>query len=155
MNSPLNTLGHLDESNPVGRPRVVTEYYLKRLRVLVSTSPKIWGYSFRRWTAHKLKLHLAQETGVDISARHVNRLLKKLGLSTRLSAAGATNQLPDDLDIRLKSGHTAGKQKPEILINDIVPNDVVPSATPDFFWEMDVVMETGLNRNQNKRGMRP
>lgn len=68
---------------PMGRPKKVDERYLKRLRELVTSDPKDYGYSFSRWTAKWLGKHLAQELGIEISDRHVNRLLKQMGLSTR------------------------------------------------------------------------
>ncbi|MBE9011420.1 helix-turn-helix domain-containing protein [Pseudanabaenaceae cyanobacterium LEGE 13415] len=71
------------ESQPVGRPKTINDDYLARLKELVSHSPKQFGYPFERWTAHWLKKHLLQETGVAISDRHINRLLKQMGLSTR------------------------------------------------------------------------
>ncbi len=69
--------------NRVGRPRVVNDLYLESLRELVSHSPQKYGYSFKRWTAGWLSKHLAKELGITISDRHVNRLLKQMGLSTR------------------------------------------------------------------------
>ncbi len=71
------------QENSVGRPKTVNESYLKRLRNLVTHSPQDYGYSFQRWTAGWLSKHLAQELGIEISDRHVNRLLKQMGLSTR------------------------------------------------------------------------
>ncbi|NEO70672.1 MAG: helix-turn-helix domain-containing protein [Moorea sp. SIO3H5] len=71
------------QDNPIGRPKAVNEQYLERLQELVKQSPRDCGYSFRRWTAHWLSQHLAKELGVEITPRHVNRLLKKMGLSTR------------------------------------------------------------------------
>ena len=68
---------------PVGRPKTVNEKYLNRLRDLVSSSPHEFGYGFRRWTAQWLSKHLAKELGIEVSDRHVNRLLKQMGLSTR------------------------------------------------------------------------
>ncbi|MEM7591414.1 MAG: helix-turn-helix domain-containing protein [Cyanobacteria bacterium P01_A01_bin.83] len=68
---------------PIGRPTIVNEQYIKRLQELVTHSPKEFGYSFSRWTAQWLSKHLAQEIGIEISDRHINRLLKKMGLSTR------------------------------------------------------------------------
>lgn len=68
---------------PVGRPKTINDEYLARLKELVSHSPKQFGYPFERWTAHWLRKHLLQETGVAISDRHINRLLKQMGLSTR------------------------------------------------------------------------
>lgn len=70
-------------SQPVGRPKTINDDYLARLKELVSHSPKQFGYPFDRWTAHWLRKHLLQETGVAISDRHINRLLKQMGLSTR------------------------------------------------------------------------
>jgi transposase len=68
---------------PIGRPKTVNEKYLNRLQDLVSQSPRDFGYAFRRWTANWLSKHLAQELGIEVSERHVNRLLKQMGLSTR------------------------------------------------------------------------
>jgi transposase len=70
---------------PVGRPKVISEQYLSRLKELVDGNPRDFGYPFQRWTAQWLKRHLARETGVEVSDRHINRLLKQMGLSTRTS----------------------------------------------------------------------
>ncbi|MBE9168973.1 helix-turn-helix domain-containing protein [Pleurocapsales cyanobacterium LEGE 06147] len=67
----------------VGRPKTIDEKYLARLQELVSYSPQQFGYAFSRWTAQWLSKHLAKELGIKISDRHINRLLKKMGLSTR------------------------------------------------------------------------
>jgi transposase len=71
------------QDQPVGRPKIISDQYLSRLKELVDGSPRDFGYPFQRWTAQWLKRHLAQETGVEVSDRHVNRLLKQMGLSTR------------------------------------------------------------------------
>ena len=68
---------------PIGRPKTVNAQYIERLRELVSYSPQEFGYSFHRWTARWLSKHLAKEFSIEISDRHINRLLKKMGLSTR------------------------------------------------------------------------
>lgn len=81
---------HQWQSHPLGRPKSVNEEYLERLKELVYQSPqsvKIPGetytYPYQRWTAKKLGEHLAKELGISISDRHVRRLLKEMGLSTR------------------------------------------------------------------------
>ncbi len=71
------------QEHSVGRPKTVNDEYLNRLQKLVINSPKDYGYSFERWTAKWLSKHLAQELGIEISDRHVNRLLKQMGLSTK------------------------------------------------------------------------
>jgi len=68
---------------PIGRPKIVNDQYIKRLQELVTHSPQKFGYSFDRWTARWLSKHLAKEFAIEISDRHINRLLKKMGLSTR------------------------------------------------------------------------
>ena len=72
---------------PIGRPKIVNEQYLARLRELVSNSPREYGYAFHRWTAQWLSKHLAKEQGIEISACHINRLLRKMGFSLRSKSA--------------------------------------------------------------------
>ncbi len=74
---------HQWNNHPIGRPQEINEEYLERLKELVSNSPKKCGYVFQRWTANWLGKHLAKEFGIQLSDRHINRLLKQMGLSTR------------------------------------------------------------------------
>lgn len=73
------------QDSHAGRPKRVNQLYLKRLKELVNSSPKDHGYAFQRWTAKCLSQHLAKELDIEVSDRHVNRLLKQMGLSTRNS----------------------------------------------------------------------
>jgi|GEM_PF-439080 len=75
-------MAHQWQDCPIGRPKAVNEKYLERLKELVSSSPRDYGYSFRRWTANWLQKHLAKELGIEVSDRHLKRLLKQMGLST-------------------------------------------------------------------------
>jgi transposase len=74
---------HLWDDFSVGRPKLANEQYCQRLQELVGHSPRDYGYAFQRWTAMWLSKHLAKELGICISDRHINRLLKSMGLSTR------------------------------------------------------------------------
>lgn len=94
---------------PLGRPRRVDERYKQRLSELVTSSPKDHGYSFSRWTAKWLSKHLDRELGIEISDRHVNRLLKEMGLSTR------------------QSGHSQSLAQPVIKGQTITIQDLDPS----------------------------
>lgn len=67
----------------IGRPKSANDAYLKRLQELASRSPREYGYPFQQWTGEWLSKHLVKETGICVSARHVNRLLREMGLSTR------------------------------------------------------------------------
>lgn len=100
---------------PIGRPRRVDEYYLQRLRELVTSNPKEHGYSFSRWTAKWLSRHLAQELGIEVSDRHVNRLLKQMGLSTRNTSKSQQTEAPVEI-----KGQT-------IIIKDLNPSSLSKS----------------------------
>jgi transposase len=110
---------------PVGRPKVISDQYLGRLKELVSGSPRDYGYPFQRWTAQWLKRHLAQETGVEVSDRHINRLLKQMGLSTRQSASSdRPHHLPPS-HTNLSSGRPSNHRHQRdcgITIADLTPS---------------------------------
>ncbi|WGV28405.1 helix-turn-helix domain-containing protein [Halotia branconii] len=76
-------LAHKWHERPIGRPKIVNAQYIERLKELVSNSPRDYGYAFTYWTAQWLSKHLANELGITISDRHINRLLKQMGLSTK------------------------------------------------------------------------
>ncbi|KAB8330006.1 helix-turn-helix domain-containing protein [Scytonema tolypothrichoides VB-61278] len=71
------------QERPIGRPKIVNDQYIQRLKELFSHSPRKYGYAFSSWTSQWLSKHLATEFGVEISDRHINRLLKQMGLSTQ------------------------------------------------------------------------
>jgi transposase len=81
---------HHWNSKPIGRPTLVDEKYLQRLKQLVAQNPQEvnvpnqdYQYPFRRWTGQKLSQHLDEELGIKVTPQHLNRLLKNMGLSTR------------------------------------------------------------------------
>ncbi|MCC5649489.1 helix-turn-helix domain-containing protein [Nostoc sp. XA013] len=103
----------------MGRPKAVNEQYLARLQELASHSPREYGYSFERWTAQWLSKHLAKEMGIKVSACHINRLLKEMGLSTR--------------QIR----KTAGQEIDNTKNSRITIGNLLPNAEPDFRWSLN------------------
>ncbi|QLE54877.1 helix-turn-helix domain-containing protein [Nostoc sp. TCL26-01] len=90
-------LAHKWNERPIGRPKIVNAQYLDRLKELVSNSPRDYGYAFSHWTAQWLSKHLAGELGIEISDRHINRLLKQMGLSTKRKTTKPPeiNPIPD------------------------------------------------------------
>jgi transposase len=62
-----------------GRPPKADEQYVERLEEVVQTPPREFGYPFSTWTREYLAMHMEKETGTSISARHVGRLLNRLG----------------------------------------------------------------------------
>lgn len=87
-------LAHKWNERPIGRPKAGNHQYLERLKELVSRSPRDYGYAFSSWTDQFFRKHLAEEFRIEISDRHINRLLKQMGLSTKQKSSKqqATNE---------------------------------------------------------------
>lgn len=105
---------HQWDEKQIGRPKVVNELYCQRLRELVGDSPRKYGYPFQRWTAQWLSKQLMQETRIKVSDRHINRLLKEMGLSTRphpqvisSESQPSITPAPDSSSIVIRDLHTA------------------------------------------------
>jgi transposase len=105
-------MAHKWQERPIGRPKTVNEEYLQRLKELVNRSPREYGYAFKSWTAQWLSKHLASEMGIEISDRHINRLLKKMGLSTKQQQESAPEDTSDtkDSNITICDLQLAGEQ---------------------------------------------
>lgn len=80
-------MAHQWQDCPIGRPKAVNEEYLERLKELLTNSPRDYGYFFQRWTVNWLNKHLTKEFGIQVSDRHLKRLLKQMGLSTKRKPA--------------------------------------------------------------------
>jgi transposase len=67
-----------------GRPKVLEDHHCERLFELVKYhSPKDFKFAFREWTAKALQMQLLKEFNIEVSTRHINRVLKEAGLSRR------------------------------------------------------------------------
>ncbi|AFZ55766.1 helix-turn-helix domain-containing protein [Anabaena cylindrica FACHB-243] len=88
-------MAHKWNERRIGRPKTVNNQYIDRLKELVSHSPREYGYAFGYWTAQWLSKHLANELGIEISDRHINRLLKQMGLSTKRKSSHQTKNNPN------------------------------------------------------------
>ena len=83
---------HNWKAQTIGRPKTVTSEYLERLKQLMGESPKDLGYPFARWTGQWLSKHLSQEFNIEVTARHVNRLIEEM--NDRVRVVEAINQQP-------------------------------------------------------------
>ncbi len=120
-------------TNAVGRPRTVSDAYMQRLKELVSHDPREFSYPFRRWTAHWLNQHLSQEIGVAVSDRHINRLLKQMGLSTRTSYASTSLLRRQNKGLSIQIADLQGGELPsvgylpgEYLSGEYLPGEYLP-----------------------------
>lgn len=104
---------HRWEESPPGRPKTVNAEYLKQLRELVSHSPRDYGYAFQHWTCDWLSRYLAKELGIKISSRHVGRLLKEMGCSTKVA-----------------SGSSQATAQPSVMIHDLPDGSQVNLSWP-------------------------
>ena len=75
-----------------GRPPKADEDYRERLEEVVETPPRDLGYAFNTWTREHLALHMEKETGIEISPRHMGRLLDKLGFVYKRARHGLSHR---------------------------------------------------------------
>jgi transposase len=118
-------MAHKWNERPIGRPKTVNAQYIERLKELVSNSPREYGYAFGYWTAQWLSKHLANELGIEISDRHVNRLLKQMGLSTKRKAAPPPTKTHPDAGIRIC--------------------DLQSNSEPSFNWSFNLIQTNHQN----------
>lgn len=111
---------HKWNDRPMGRPKVVNEQYLNRLKELVNHSPRDYGYPFQRWTAQWLGKHLAKEFGIQISNFHITRLLKSMGLSTRQKS-----EIPKETESTKDSSITIG--------------ELQSNSEPNLMWSLNLL----------------
>jgi transposase len=83
-------LGEIDAwaTVPIGRPHKASPQYLARLQELVTQSPKSYGYSVEHWTALYLRQQLVKELKIEVSDRHINRLLTEMQISSPYRHSG-------------------------------------------------------------------
>jgi transposase len=116
---------HQWQDSPPGRPKKVSDEYLQRLQALIQSDPRDYGYPFQRWTANWLSKHLNKELGIELSDRHLSRLLKKLGLSTcAKEPSDEKKETPLHLTSNLNTNNP--KQSLKVELNDGVPSGVTP-----------------------------
>lgn len=112
---------HNWQDRPIGRPKTINSEYLNRLQELVSRSPREYGYSFRYWTAGWLSKQLSKEFGIEVSDRHINRLLQKLGLSNQQK--------------RSRTKKVANLTQERAITID----DLQSSSEPTFLWPFNLI----------------
>ncbi len=95
---------HHWNDRPMGRPKQVSQEYQSRLQELINHSPRDYGYSFHSWTAQWLSRHLSKEFGVEYSTRHIYRLLKKIGVSSKQVKMDNSNKKQKKLS-KISIGH--------------------------------------------------
>lgn len=66
-----------------GRPPIADEAYIALVEEVVEQEPAALGYHFAVWTTDRLRTHLAQETGIELSEAAFRALLKKQGYRYR------------------------------------------------------------------------
>lgn len=89
-----------------GRPAKADENYCAVLEEVLAQDPSDYGYAFAFWTADRLRVHLRQKTGIQLSNRRFRVLMKKKGYVYRrpkhdlkhLQDAQAVDQAKELLD---------------------------------------------------------
>ena len=61
-----------------GRKRKATERYRQQLEAALGQEPRAYGYGFGIWTLKRLRSHLIEHTGINLSRNRLRELLKEL-----------------------------------------------------------------------------
>jgi transposase len=69
----------LENKARCGRPRKANQTYSEALEETLAHEPADYGYTFAIWTVDRLRAHLAEETGINLSANRFGDLLKREG----------------------------------------------------------------------------
>jgi transposase len=116
---------HQWAETPPGRPKKVSDEYIQRLQELFHSDPRDFGYPFHRWTASWLNKHLTKELGIELSDRHLSRLLKQLGLSNRpKEPSDETTETPPHQASQLNT--YIQNQSSKVELKDGAPSSVTP-----------------------------
>ena len=80
-----------------GRPRCVTPEYEAKLLAVVEKEPRSLGLPFSNWTAANMAEYMAEQTGIVISPRQVERYLKLHGWRLRRPVRTVKHKQDPDL----------------------------------------------------------
>jgi putative transposase len=78
-----NGISGLTPSSPPGRTSRATPEYRAAIREAVATQPQELGYGFSVWSVNRLRQHLKQQTGIELSEDQFRRILHQEGFSVQ------------------------------------------------------------------------
>jgi transposase len=77
----INGIGAAMPVKQTGRPKRLSEKQLKALQKDLIQSPKKFGYGYGMWDTKIVQEHVRKKFGKQFVARHMRRLLHKMGFS--------------------------------------------------------------------------
>src|SRR5262245_26118760 len=80
-----------------GRKRKATASYCEQLEAALGQEPQAYGYGFALWTTDRLRQHLSQQTGLNLSPNRLGILLRELGYVYRRPKHALPEQAPETL----------------------------------------------------------
>ena len=93
-----------------GRPPKATEAYISLLLQTVEQMPRALGRPFSNWTTANLAEYLAEETGIELSQRQVENILKANDWRLRRPVRTVKHKQDPDL-VEEKKTHSAGNER--------------------------------------------
>jgi transposase len=76
-------IGGLTPSRPPGRTSRATPAYRAAIRRALAARPQDLGYGFSVWSVNRLRQHLKQQTGIELSEDQLRRILHREGFSVQ------------------------------------------------------------------------
>jgi transposase len=80
-----DNLDSLRDRREQGNYRKADDNYIQVLLGSIKKEPRSLGYEFELWTSQRLANHLAKETGIEMSATQITRILRKNKLRLPMS----------------------------------------------------------------------
>jgi transposase len=109
---------HNWQDQPIGRPKTVTSDYLERLKQLITANPRDLGYPFSRWTGQWLSKHLSQEFNIEVTARHINRLIEKMNdgakVVDQIVGVGGASAFAETVPFRRNAAQTENQPQQQV-----------------------------------------
>lgn len=75
-----------------GRPCALTDADMSQLSIAVEAAPRELGYASDLWSHQLLRQEVLRRCGLELSVRHCQRLLTRLGMSVRVVADSAASE---------------------------------------------------------------
>jgi transposase len=88
-------MASLDPEYRGGRPRRIDDTQRQRIVAVAGARPDHQGVALTRWSLPRLADHLAEASGVEISAAHLGRVLAEAGLSFQRTRTWKASPDPD------------------------------------------------------------
>ncbi len=140
----LEQSGDWHDRKQPGSKGKLTENQKEKLKKIIDSGPRIYGYDTDLWTLKRISEVISREYNIEYNTTHIWRILKNLGYSAQIPVAVAMEKNPEYVNEWL------GKNYPEYVKEAGEKN-----ATILFQDESGVQSRPNVRRTWSQKGKRP